>query len=103
MLLKRPMVVAYKVAPLSYRLLRHLVKIDRFSLPNILAGDDLVEEYIQQAVQPQALARAVLTLIEDDARRARLVERFTELHEVLRCNAAQRAAQAVLEVIGHER
>lgn len=101
MLLKRPMVVAYKVAPLSYRLLRHLVRIDRFSLPNILAGDDLVEEYIQQAVQPQALARAVLTLIEDDTRRARLVERFTELHEMLRCNAAQRAAQAVLEVIGH--
>jgi len=52
MLLKRPMVVAYKVAPLSYRLLRHLVKIDRFSMPNILAGEELVEEYIQDAVQP---------------------------------------------------
>ncbi len=102
MLLKRPMVVAYKVAPLTYRLLRHLVKIDRFSMPNILAGEDLVEEYIQEAVQPPRLAQAVLALIDDDARRARLVQRFTELHQALRCGAAARAAQAVLEVIGHE-
>lgn len=102
MLLKRPMVVAYKVAPLTYRLLRHLVKIDRFSMPNILAGEDLVEEYIQEAVQPPLLAQAVLALIDDDARRARLVQRFTELHQALRCGAAARAAQAVLEVIGHE-
>jgi lipid-A-disaccharide synthase len=96
------MVVAYKVAPLTYRLLRHLVKIDRFSMPNILAGEDLVEEYIQEAVQPPLLAQAVLALIDDDARRARLVQRFTELHQALRCGAAARAAQAVLEVIGHE-
>jgi len=48
------------------------------------------------------LAHAVLALLDDDVRRASLSQRFTELHQALRCNAAARAAQAVLEVIGHE-
>lgn len=101
MLLKRPMVVGYKVAPLTAALVRalRLVKIRRFALPNLLAGEELVPEYIQEQAEPGALAAAVVALLEDAPRRERLSARFRQMHESLRRGASARAAEAILECL----
>jgi lipid-A-disaccharide synthase len=101
MLAKRPMVVAYKVAPLTYRLVRwlKLMRTDVYSLPNILAGRALVPELMQEACTPAALTTAVLALLESPERRAELVRAFEDLHAALRGDADQAAAQAVAQCI----
>ncbi len=101
MLLERPMVMAYRLAPATYFILRRLglIKIDRFALPNLLARDRVVPEFIQDAATPEALSGALLELLDDPARRRRIVERFGEMHEMLRQNADQRAAEAILECL----
>jgi lipid-A-disaccharide synthase len=100
MLIGRPMVAAYRVAPLSYRLGRLLVRVRWFSLPNLLAGEPLVPELLQQEVTPDRLAAAIGGLLGSPDRRAAIVARFAELHRVLRRGASERAARKVLEVAG---
>lgn len=102
MLLKRPMVVAYRVAPLTHFLLKRvgLLKIDRFSLPNLLAGQALVEEFAQDDVIPEHLGPAILAKLRASEENDRLVSEFTRLHHLLRQDASARAAAAVLEVAG---
>ena len=97
MLFKKPMVVAYKLAPLSHWLLKKMVKSPYISLPNLLAAEMLVPEFIQDAATPEALGEAVLTQLRDGSKQT---ERFAELHQSLRCDASQRAAQAVLQLLG---
>lgn len=97
MLFKKPMVVAYKLAPLSHWLLKKMVKSPYISLPNLLAAEMLVPEFIQDAATPEALGEAVLTQLRDGSQQT---ERFAELHESLRCDASQRAAQGVLQLLG---
>ncbi|MFX5869819.1 lipid-A-disaccharide synthase, partial [Acinetobacter baumannii] len=65
LLYKRPMVVAYRVAGLTYRILKRLVKSPYISLGNLLAGRLLVPELIQDAATPQALAATLLPLLDD--------------------------------------
>jgi lipid-A-disaccharide synthase len=103
-LFKRPMVVAYRVAPLTSWLLRglRLVKTEFFSHPNLLAGRALVPEFFQEQVRPEVLGPAVLAQLERPDRAA-LVEAFTEIHHVLRRNASERAAEAVLELVAARR
>ena len=98
MLFKRPMVVAYKLAPASHWLLKKLVKSPYVALPNLLAAEMLVAEFIQDAATPEALGEAVLAQLRDGSLQ---VQRFAELHESLRCDASQRAAQGVLQLLGH--
>lgn len=98
MLFKRPMVVAYKLAPASHWLLKKLVKSPYVALPNLLAAEMLVPEFIQDAATPEALGEAVLAQLRDGSLQ---VQRFAELHESLRCDASQRAAQGVLQLLGH--
>ncbi|WP_440995600.1 lipid-A-disaccharide synthase [Arhodomonas sp. SL1] len=102
MLLKRPMVVAYAVAPATAWLVRRLglLHTPYFALPNLLAGEGLVPELIQEAVTPDALAAAVEELLEDQDRAATIRARFTALHEALRQDADRRAAEAVEAVVG---
>jgi lipid-A-disaccharide synthase len=100
MLLKRPMVVAYRLSPLSYWLARRLVYIEQYAMPNLLAGEPLVPEFIQGAATPQALGAAVLAYLDDPARVERLRRRFGELHALLRRDADERAAEAVLALAG---
>lgn len=100
MLLKRPMAVAYRLAPLTYRIARRLVKTDYYSLPNLLAGKPLVKEFIQHDVTPEKLGRELLTLIEHPARAAELAAVFAGIHADLRRNASQQAADTVLEMVG---
>lgn len=101
MLSKRPMVVAYKVAATTYRLVKGLgmLKVSRYALPNILAGDDLVPELMQDDCTPAALADAVLRWFHDPQAAAALVPRFMKLHEQLRRDASARAAEAIAEVV----
>lgn len=100
MLFKRPMVTAYRMAGLSHALISRMLRTRWVSLPNILAGEQLVPELLQDEVQPAALAREVLRLLRDDAQRAALEARFDALHVELRRGAAERAAEALLALAG---
>lgn len=99
MLLKRPMVVAYRLSRLTYCLAKPLVKIRYFALPNLLSQEVLVPEFIQNEVIPEHLGKAVLNWLENPARVKALEKRFTQLHHQLRQSANQQAAQAVFSLI----
>lgn len=99
MLLKRPMVVAYRVAPITAWIARRLVNIPLFSLPNLLAGRELVPEFFQEAATAANLGTAVLHWLEDTADGAALVTEFAALHIQLRRDASQQAAAAVAELL----
>ncbi|MEC5386502.1 lipid-A-disaccharide synthase [Uliginosibacterium sp. H3] len=99
-LLKRPMVIAYRLANLSYRIMKRLAYLPYVGLPNILAGEFLVPEFIQDAVTPEALADGLEKWLLDREACERLIERFTAMHLELRQNHAQRAARAILPLLG---
>jgi lipid-A-disaccharide synthase len=100
LLLKRPMVVAYKVAPLTAWIAARLVTISRFALPNLLAGRDLVPEFIQDAATVENLGPALLNLLNDRAGCVRLEQEFAALHEGLRRDASRQAAAAIAGLLG---
>ena len=103
-LVKRPMVVAYRVAPLTSWLLRdlRLVKTEYFSQPNLLAGRRLVPEFFQEQVRPEVLGPAILEQLERPDR-VSLVEAFGDIHRTLRRDASARAAEAILELLAERR
>ena len=96
LLYKRPMVVAYKVAPLTYAILKRLVKSPYISLPNLLAGRLLAPELIQDAATPEALAQHLLPLLDDGSAQT---ESFDAIHRALRQDASAQAAEAVLALV----
>ncbi|OWP50583.1 lipid-A-disaccharide synthase [Pseudomonas nitroreducens] len=96
LLYKRPMVVAYKVAPMTYRILKRLVKSPYISLPNLLAGRLLVPELIQDAATPEALGATLLPLLDDGSVQT---ESFDAIHRALRQDASAQAAEAVLALV----
>ncbi len=100
MLLKRPMVVAYRLSPVTYQIARRLVSTRYFSLPNLLADQPLVKELIQDEVTPESLGRETLALIEDPQRSQELAAIFSEIHTDLRRDANRVAAETVLEMVG---
>ena len=93
MLVKKPMVVGYKLKPFSYLLAQWLVKTDYVSLPNLLADKMLVPELIQHECTPANLVEEVSKLLDHD--NSELITTFTRLHEKIRCNADVQAAEAV--------
>ena len=98
MLIKRPMVVGYKVNAFTAFLARRMLKTKYVSLPNILADQALVKEFLQQDCTPENLSQEVLQLLGqhgDD-----MVEKFTEMHHWIRKDADTQAANAVLSLIG---
>jgi lipid-A-disaccharide synthase len=99
-LFKKPMVIAYKMMALEWQILRHFGYQPWIGMPNILAREFLVPELLQDAANPQALAEAVWQQLNDAAHRARLVQRFTDMHHSLLRNSAAESAAAVLKVIG---
>ncbi len=101
MLAKRPMVVAYKVAPLTYWLVKTLglLKIESYALPNVLARERVVPELMQHECTPPALADAVLQWLDAPGAAAALLPRFRELHLQLRRDASAQAAAAVADVL----
>jgi lipid-A-disaccharide synthase len=98
-LFKTPMVIAYRQSPLTAVLMRAMLYLPYVGMPNILAGEKLVPELLQDAANPAALAGALLALLRDTAAQRRQIERFREFHQLLRRDAAGRAADAVLEVL----
>jgi lipid-A-disaccharide synthase len=104
LLAKRPMVVAYRFAALTAFLLRGLglVKVAHFSQPNLLVGRGVVPEFLQEQVQPAALGAALLAQLDDGAGRQALEREFTAVHEVLRRGGADRAAVAILGLLGRD-
>jgi lipid-A-disaccharide synthase len=103
-LVKRPMVVAYRVAPLTNWLLRRfgVFKAEHFALPNLLAARRLVPELFQDDVRPEVLGPAVLAQI-DRPDLAELTAAFTAIHQQLRRDASARAADAILELLARRR
>lgn len=99
-LLQRPIVSAYRVAPATYYLARmfRLLKVEHFTMPNLLTKTPLVPEFLQNDATPEALAAAVEGLLEDPARRLAIEETFAELRVRLGLGADQRAARAVIDM-----
>ncbi len=91
------MVSAYLLSWLTHKMMMRLYKPAYFSLPNILANEALVPELLQEDVNPERLCSELLNLFDADS--TALTERFVELHQSLKQNADERAADAVLEVI----
>lgn len=103
MLLRRPMVVSYRLGELSYQIVRRLLKSPFVALPNILAGRALVPELLQHEATPEALAAGLTQELERAARGDEYFGEFSRLHESLRLDADARAAQAVLAWIEQHR
>jgi lipid-A-disaccharide synthase len=101
-LCKRPMVVAYRLAPLTAWLFRTLglMKAPYFAQPNLLAGRAVVPEIFQEEVTPERLGRELQAWLDDPARAAAAAEEFTRIHADLRRGASERAADAVLALLG---
>jgi len=99
MLYKKPMVVGYKIKPLSYWIFKTLFtfNIKYFSLPNLLADEELVPEFLQSDCNVKNLTQALTPMLETDNRQ--LKARFLAIHENIRLNASEQAANAVAELI----
>ncbi|PAR55273.1 lipid-A-disaccharide synthase [Vibrio metoecus] len=97
MLIKRPMVVGYRVNAFTAFLAKHLLKTPYVSLPNILAGEELVKELLQDNCTVDNLCHEVSRLLDSDNQA--LMSKFTEMHQWIRKDADQQAAQAVLHLI----
>jgi len=103
MLLKKPMVVAYKFSWLNYVILWIFSNVKYFSLPNLLADKMLIPEYVQADVKAEVMGENLLDYISLSDKRESLINRFTEIHESLKQGTDQRAAQAILDVIEQKR
>lgn len=99
MLYKRPMVIAYRMGKVTYEIARRIIKVPYIGLPNLLAKAPLVPEFIQKEATPEKLTLALLGYLDHPEKIIELQEKFTELHLQLRCNASQRAAEAVRELL----
>lgn len=98
-LLKKPMVVAYKMSPITYAIYSRMINSPYVSLPNILANEALVPELFQQDVNPEVLGPAVLRSLNDEAYKDHLVDKFQRIHAQLDTDANELAADAVLGLL----
>lgn len=99
-LLKRPMVISYKLGGMTYRLAKWLTYLPWVGLPNVLAREFVVPELLQDDATPEKLAAALNTWLEDAEARARVTERFVDMHLSLRQDNARRAADVVARELG---
>ena len=98
-LLKKPMVITYRMPAISWRILKRMRYQPYVGLPNILAGKFLVPELLQHDATPQNLAGAVARLLADDAYLKEIKQAFTAIHHSLRQNSAKKAAEVVLSYL----
>jgi len=99
MLLKKPLVVSYRFAPISAFFLFRMLSQPYVSLPNLLAGKELIPELLQENATSEKLSKAVLKFLQDDSASKHLHDEFLTLHMMLRLNADETAAQAIQELI----
>ncbi len=100
LLLKRPMVITYRLDRFSWWVASMVVKVPFAGLPNLLAGRAVVPELLQGDATPEKLGAALLQFLEDPKLAQALKEEFRRIHGILRNSADERAADAVLEVMG---
>ncbi len=98
MLLKKPMVVAYKMARLSYAIISRLLKVPYVSLPNLLANKKLVPEFLQKAATVENLGNALLTWLNNSEQVSELQQQFTVIHRDIQRDASHCAAQAIVDL-----
>ena len=98
-LFKTPMVITYKQSAVTWALMKRMLYLPYIGMPNILAGERLVPEFVQDKATPGALAEAILALLHDAAARRRQIEKFREMHTILQQGTAHKAADAVLGVL----
>ncbi|WP_441002707.1 lipid-A-disaccharide synthase [Pseudocolwellia agarivorans] len=96
-LIKRPMVITYKFNFITYMLAKWLVKLKWFSLPNLLANETLVPELLQDEVVPEKIVPLLQKFLNED--QSGLNEKFMTIHQSLKQDASEKAAQAVIELI----
>jgi lipid-A-disaccharide synthase len=101
-LMKKPMLVCYKMSALSYALISRMLKVPYFSLPNLLAGKRLVEERVQNKVNAEALFQGIQSLLDDEEKQEQLNLEYLQIHQSLRKNANAAAAEAVLDSVSHQ-
>jgi lipid-A-disaccharide synthase len=95
-----PMVVVYRMSPLSYQLARRLVRLDTIGMVNLIAGEQIVPELVQDAFTPAAVAREAISMLTDRDRAARIRAGLATVR--LRLGgpgASRRAAEAILRVV----
>ena len=98
-LIKRPMVITYKIAKFSYWLMKRMAYLPYVGLPNVLCGRFVVPEFLQDQATPENLAAAMLQLYDDKENALEIEAAFTQLHLQLRQNTAEKAANAVIECL----
>lgn len=99
MLLKKPMVVSYRLGKLTYWLLSRLVKTEYVSLPNLLAGRRLVPELLQDDATVEAIGTELLKIFSDPDASAALTREFAEIHRQLQADASVVAARNLAELV----
>ena len=101
MFAKAPMVVAYKVKPLTYIIAKALVKVKYTSLPNLIADREIVKELSQSECTVDNIVSELTHLLNQD--NTQLIETFTDLHRLIKCNADSQAAQAVVNLLNESK
>jgi len=99
LLLRRPMVVCYKLAALTWMLASRMLKVPYVSLPNLLAGRELVPELLQAAVSVDRLQKEIFVWLDDHERQQQLAIEFAAIHHRLRLDADQQAARAITDML----
>lgn len=99
MLMKRPMVVAYRLGRLTYMLAKRMYYSRFFALPNLLADSMLVPEYLQDDIDPESMAGDLLNFLGGGKQVEVLLKKFSELHHTLRCDAGITAGRQILKML----
>ena len=99
LLLKRPMIVAYRLAPLTYWIAKRMVKLKHYSLPNLLLSKAFVPEFIQDDIVTEAIAGKLLEYISDELAYQSVIDEFKNIHLMLKKDASKQAANAVLKLL----
>jgi lipid-A-disaccharide synthase len=95
-----PMVIVYRLSPMTYRIGRRLVKVDAVGMVNLIAGRTIVPELIQEAFTPEAVAHEAVSMLTDPARSAAIREGLADVRAKLAgTGASRRAAEAILRVV----
>lgn len=99
MLHKKPMVVVYRMHPLTYQIAKRLVKTPYIALPNLLANELLVPEFIQDKANPEELCKAIMATFGPFFETEKLVARFTALHQLLQQDSGEKCFKAIMQHI----